>query len=413
MFRPALCLIPFVLIHLHTGLSLADPSDLLQQAIDEEKEPAAPQLVDKRVDKLVSEADRLLEQKHFNKAIGMYEKAYRLAPANQGNYVRLLVARRAAGVMTEQDRQALGIIEEGRIAELDRVFRAVRLKIIQARAAHRSGDRAMARGLAESAMDILDRLPDSVDDMPYRRQLLALMRIVRKKAPKSGKARPSGGVAAVDGSTVVVTRPVGEGAADDHPTLMDAGEQVEEAATGNEETGEIIHVDDLLGESHERHVYDRELRNALRQDRARTFVRQNEASLPPLTDMTFPDDWAEKTARRARYRGGLIHKGKPFTGKDGKTRYTAIYDLGDLVHPVPNFYASYPGSVREQRFQREDRFYLQTRSQIFSGYADDLAAGLPLLHYFGGIDDNAVSTRTDPRETERILRILDQFVRDQ
>ena len=200
---------------------------------------------------------------------------------------------------------------------------------------------------------------------------------------------------------------------DDHPTLTDAGAEVEETATGSEETGEIIHVDDLLGESHERHVYDRELTRELRQDRAQILVRQNEASLPPLTDMTFPDDWAEKTARRSRYRDGLIYKGKPFTGKDGKSYYSAIYDLGDLVHPVPNFSAIYPASVREQRFQREDRYYLQTRSQIFGGYADDLAAGLPLLHYFGGIDDNAVSTRTDPRETERILRILDEFVQDQ
>lgn len=410
MFRPAFCLVPFALIHLNASLSLADPSDLLQQAIEEE-EGSAPQPVDQKVSKLINKADRLLEQRQFNKAIRMYERAYRLAPANQGNYVRLLVAKRAAGVMTEQDRQALGIIEEGQIAELDRVFRSVRLKIIQARGAIRSGDREIGRALAESAMDILDRLPDSVDDMPYRRQLMSLLRVSRKKAPKSVKARPSGRVMAIDGSTVAVRRLVSDD--HDHSTLMDAGEQVEEPATGHEDTGEIIHVDDLLGESHERHVYDRELRDALRRDRARIFVRQNEASLPPLTDMTFPEDWAEKTARRARYRSGLIHKGKPYTGQDGKTYYTAIYDLGDLVHPVPNFSATYPGSVREQRFQREDRFYLQTRSQIFGGYAEDLAAGLPLLHYFGGIDDNAVTTRTDPVETERILRILDEFVRDQ
>jgi len=414
MFRPALYLVPFVLIQLHAGLSVADPSDLLQQAIEEEKEPAQKPAA-KKLDKLISEADRLLEQKQFNKAIKLYQKAYRLAPANQNNYVRLLVAKRAAGVMTEQDRQALEIIEQGRIAEMDQAFRIVRLKIIQARGALRSGDRALARALAESAMGILDRLPDSVDDMPYRRQLMALYRVIRKKPSKSKsrKPQPAGGVAAVDGSTIVVTRPVGNAAADDQPTLMDAGEQAVGASSRRTETGEIINVDDVLSRSHERHVYDRELTQALRRDRARTFVKQNETMLPPLADMTFPEDWAEKTARRSKYRGGLIHKGKPFTGKDGKTYYTAIYDLGDLVHPVPNFYATYPGSVREQRFQREDRFYLQYRSQIFNGYADDLAAGLPLLHYFGGIDENALSTRTDPQETERILRILDQFVEGQ
>jgi tetratricopeptide (TPR) repeat protein len=87
------------------------------------------------VAKLIDEGDRLLEQRQFNKAIKLYERAYRLAPADQNNYIRLLVAKRAAGVMTKQDRQALDILEEGRIAELDQIFRGVRLKIIQARGA--------------------------------------------------------------------------------------------------------------------------------------------------------------------------------------------------------------------------------------------------------------------------------------
>ena len=416
MFRCSPFAIALAVMTLHGGMASAGPSDLLDQAIEEEKGSASqPVEADKTVAKLIDEGDRLLEQRQFNKAIKLYERAYRLAPADQNNYIRLLVAKRAAGVMTKQDRQALDILEEGRIAELDQIFRGVRLKIIQARGALRTGNRALARAQVESAMELLDRLPDSVDDMPYRRQLLSLRRAVDKKAPRIRRGPSGGGVVAVDGSRVVVRHAVGEGAADDQPTLMEAGAAGEAAASQPEETDthEIVGVDEELGESYARHGRDRELRESLRRDRAETFVRQREVAMPPLTDMTFPEDWVEKTARRSRYRGGLIHKGKPFTGQDGKSYYTAIYDLGDLVHPVPNFSASYPGTVREQRFQREDRFYLQTRSQIYGGYADDLAAGLPLLHYFGGIDDNAVTTRTDPRETERILRIIDRFLEDQ
>ncbi|MBK8269156.1 MAG: hypothetical protein IPK83_12950 [Planctomycetes bacterium] len=50
---------------------------------------------------------------------------------------------------------------------------------------------------------------------------------------------------------------------------------------------------------------------------------------------------------------------------------------------------------------------------IFNGWPEDLAAGLPLLHFFGGIDNNAISTRTDPNETARIMAILNQFVNSQ
>ena len=401
------------------SIALADPADLLTQAIEEDQ--AATRPTDKTehqvVKKLISEADRLVAQRKFNRAVALYRRAYRLAPSDQDNYVRLLVAKRAAGVMTEQDRRALEIIQEGRAAQVDQVFRAVQLKMIQARQALHDGDHGLAEAQVIAGLAMLDRLGDSVNVAPYRRKLKAILRGSRHKAREASKVSQAlrrHGVVAVDGSTIVVTRPVEPGDTTKGPTLMDAGAKSQETVLKEDkQEAENIDVDEVLGETHRRHVYDRRLTRALRRSRARIFVNQNQAAMPPLRDMTFPVDWTEKTARRSKYRGGLIHKGKPFVGKDGKTYYTAIYDLGDLVHPVPNFYATYPGTAYEQRRETLDRLDLRERSQIFNGYAEDLAEGLPLLPYFGGIDNNALSTRTDPQETERILQILDQFIHDQ
>ena len=80
---------------------------------------------------------------------------------------------------------------------------------------------------------------------------------------------------------------------------------------------------------------------------------------------------------------------------------------------MPNFYATYPWSGYEQHQRLLDRQYLRERSMIFNGWPEDLAAGMPLLHFFGGIDNNAVSTRTDPYETARIMDILNNFVNSQ
>ncbi len=369
---------------------LAGPSDLLKQAV-EENNPAVP-VTGEDVQAIVSKADRFLEQREFDKAIGLYERAYRLAPMEQSNYIRLLVAKQAAGRMTEPEHEALDLIRQEESARIDQTFRIVRLDILQARQALRAADTALATAKLDHARSALDGLPTFVDAAPYRRQLTNLRKATAKKAGK-----------------VKTPAPKVEDAVDsDVLTLMEGADEGEPSPDGR-----IIDVEDLLADSHALHRYDRELADARRRNRVDWLLSNNEAAIAPLGDMTFPDDWPERTARRARYRDGVIYESPPYKGEDGKTYTTAIYDLGDLVHPVPNFYATYPGTARMQRMQMLDRHALRWRSQIFNGYAEDLAAGMPLLHFFGGIDNNAISTRTDPRETERIMRMLKRFVDDQ
>ncbi|MFQ5412727.1 MAG: tetratricopeptide repeat protein, partial [Phycisphaerae bacterium] len=262
----------------------ADPSDLLRQAIEENDKPAKKD----EVKTLITRADRLADQKKFNEAIKLYEKAYRLAPSDQANYARLLVAKRAAGVMTAQDREALDLIEQQQASAVEQIFRTTRLHMIQARQALRDGDTDLARAQIDSASAALDGLPRYVDDAPYRRRLESLSRALRRKAGKTGSRNPS-----ENDSTITITRRVDKEDSDAPFTLMDTGEDDPSSDVAHSETGEIIDVDEVLRANRERHAYDRELARALARQRTDTILSNNEAALP-LPGMTFPDDWAQR-----------------------------------------------------------------------------------------------------------------------
>ncbi len=386
---------------------LAGPADLLKQAIEEEgqREPAST-AENGEILNLLNEAQQFESQKRFDEAIRLYEKAYRLDPANQANYARLLVAKRSAGKMTEQDREALALLEEQQAASIDQVLRSVRLAFIQAGQANRAGDTDLAQQNLDTAARLLDTLPAFVDADPYRTELKRLTLAVSRKARRTREAAPAEAPESREntethaiGSTVTMTE-ISQDIPCDDVTV-----------TTTVETGQIIDVQGLIHDDHARHVYDRELASALAHQRANVILSNNEAAMPPpTTGLNYPSDWPEKSARRARWRDGVVYRTPSFTGEDGQEYYTAIYDLGDLVHPVPNFYASFPGFGADQYRELLDREALRERSWIFNRGAEDLAAGLPLLHFFGGVDNNAVSTRTDPREVDRVMATLELFI---
>lgn len=395
-----------------SAVVIADPGDLLDQAVEENHGRRQVEVNDDSVAAIVDRADRLFDQKAFAEAVRLYEKAYRLAPNDQANFARMLVARRAAGLMTESDREALAIIEEQREATVASTFRNVRLAILQAREALALNEVPLAESRITDAEFTLRGLPRDVDATPYWRQLTQLRKSVARHRVEGGSSPQSASVHTKPHHSegeVLLLGDSGEDATNEAPT-----ESVEvRVVADNANSGELLDVDDLLQTTQRRLEYDRDIDLAIRTARADMLLTAAEAALPPAANggMTFPADWAEKSARRSKYRGGEIYRSPEFTGPDGQTYYTAIYDLGDLVHPVPNFYAPWALSGLEHRIQMEDRAALRYRSQIFNGYADDLAAGLPLLHFFGGVDNNAVSTRTDPRETQRVLQMIDQFMR--
>lgn len=407
MFTASRILACFVLIVVVAAPRLfAGPDDLLDQAVEENDGRRQVAVDAHEVAEIVSRADELFDHREFAEAVRLYERAYRLAPGNRAHYARMLVARRAAGVMNEADREALALIEEEDRATVASTFRTVRLNIIQAKQALAETDAPLAKSRIVDAEFALRSLPKDVDATPYWRQLTQLRKsLARKRATHTSLRSPS---------------PESE----DHVLLLgDTGEAnettapVDSSSTTNvadhADTGEIMDIDALLMATQRRLEYDRDLDRALAAARADVILTAAESALPPAANggMTFPTDWADRTAKRSKYRDGVIYRTPDFTGPDGQTYHTAIYDLGDLVHPVPNFYAPWALTGWQQRVQMEDRAALRYRSQIFNGYADDLAAGLPLLHFFGGIDNYAVSTRTDPRQTAHVVNMIEQFMR--
>lgn len=126
------------------------------------------------------------------------------------------------------------------------------------------------------------------------------------------------------------------------------------------------------------------IRTAAEETAVRILTESEMARVVPPGEVLYPADWPEKTERRARYRGGLIARSESWLDEKGREWYVALYDIQDLIYATPDFRP--PGSLDlvENTLNALDRAALRLRSQIFSGYAEDLAVGLPLLNALGG-----------------------------
>lgn len=384
----------------------ADPptDDLLNRAIQDRGATAtAPD--PKAASELRTEADRLAAQRKFDEAIALYEKAYRLDPSNQDGYSKLLIAKKAAGRLSESEHEALTLLREARVLKIEEVIRGARLAIVQAREALRGGDAALAHERIKDGRAMLQRLPDDVDVVPYRTELDRLTlaaRRIEKRNERAGEAPRLGDAGQVETDDAPVND-IEPSASFDPPP----------GAPRYEPDGKIIDpvklTQDLEYDPFRR--YQRDMDFAVRASRANWFLASDETGLlpGPRTDLAYPADWPERVARRAKYYGGEIYRGPTATGPDGQEYYTAIYDLGDLVHPVPNFNPYYDPFVGRQLEGQLDRDWIRRRSLMFGGYASDLAAGIPVLQYYGGMDNWAVAPRSDATELERVLRIIDAF----
>ena len=397
---------------LFAPVAFAQPAGLLGQAIEENNAaPADPA----KVKAIVREADGLVAQRKYEDAIRLYTKAYRMSPTDQATYARLLSAKKAAGKLSAEDREAWDLIQRQQATTVQQTLEWVRLDLVQAKSALREGDAALARVKGESAQARLDSLPRDVDVVIYRKQVRDVLNVAKIKALRAeraggyGKTGNDGVLTLSDqGTTAAVTTATGNTTTAVATTTTETNTQ-----TATVTTGEIVDTTAIVMNDKDQHIYDKSVAAALRQNRADWLLQANEAAIAPTTDLQYPSDWVERTRKRVKHKDGVIYEGQPFTGADGQTYITAIYDLGDLVAPVPNFYATFPGFGYTQYQQSLDRQYLRDRSMIFNGYAEDLAAGLPLLHFFGGIDNNAISQRSDPNEVARVVATIESFLNHQ
>ena len=317
-------------------------------------------------------------------------------------------------------------------ARSDLALAQARLDLVQARRALKSGQNALAAEKARSALSALATLPGTVDGSVYELQaegVLARVGRTARPAPTLGqneepdaeretqnaypqddldrKARAAAKVARrYDGGPIPEVDTSGNAQALRERALAN---QLPDKTYGYRPGEEIIDVDAILERDQQRYFYERSLYDTIKAIEARQLTEADEARVVPDGEIAFPNDWPERVAKRAKYADGQIARSKSWVDKDGREWYVAIYDIRDVTYQPPDFHAADELSITRSLRNTLDRDALRHNSYLFRGYAEDLAAGIPLLRYFGGIDD--FEYRGPKYSQERRQQVIDMIKR--
>ncbi len=341
-----------------------DPATaILEETIAQQRADALP----------ATEAYRLYEAGQFLESIAFFDLALEDDPQNERLIFDRLVARHEAGELSEDERELLAILHEERAAEIELVVRAVRLRTLKAKSLMLQGRNRQAVTIADDLLEEVNRLPEGVD----RDVLVAEIREIANQATGRRTARQK----------------------QQTPNRYKSGQP-------------NTSVEERIARNTERLIEEGETRQAYKSDEAQQLLEVERSRQIPSELLTFPEDWLEKTERRKQYADGTIYKGKPFRDADGELRYTAIYDLRNLMHIAPDFVDSPEMNLDTVNRNVADRYALQWRSQIYGGYAQDLAAGAPLLQFFGGLDEARIppSEMAADRRYQEIMRLVDKIL---
>lgn len=105
--------------------------------------------------------------------------------------------------------------------------------------------------------------------------------------------------------------------------------------------------------------------------------------------LSYPPNWPEISAKREKYKGGRVAKSETWRDETGRDWYAAVYDLRELTYVPPDFTPDVELIPSVELRNRLDRHAIRYQSDIFRGRPEDLAMGIPLLRYFGGVDSFA------------------------
>jgi hypothetical protein len=295
-----------------------------------------------------------------------------------------LIARAAAERQQETSTQPRAASPTGQAAELASLERQarleadmaqVRLDLILARKAWAAGRTVDAARLAKRALDRIATLPPELDASVWELQAEGIL----AKAVRAGVDPPALQNAARSEPPEAALPPA------DQSTLSPAAAHERESLA-------------LQGR----------IRTAAEETAVRIFTESEAARVVPPGDVLYPADWPEKTERRSRDRGGQIARSESWLDENGREWYAALYDIQDLTYEPPDFRPAACLDLVENTWNALDRAALRLRSQIFSGYAEDLAAGLPLLNALGGgVDPYWLrGPRYSPARQERVTEII-------
>ena len=163
---------------------------------------------------------------------------------------------------------------------------------------------------------------------------------------------------------------------------------------------EIFDVDTILERDRQRLYYEDALWKTYSADAARLLTEADEARVVPAGEVAYPDDWPEKTAKRAKYADGEIARSQSWIDQDGREWYVAIYDINDLTINPPRIDPVYSLDLAENMYYALDRHALRWGLGAYNlgwgaygrgwgpfHYRDpwDWGPYYPQAHYFGGM----------------------------
>ena len=283
-----------------------------------------------------------------------------------------------------------------------------RLELVLARKAVRAEDWPTAARKALRAQVLLRQVPPEIDTSELGLQIDGILARAAKAGVKiealardaAAEAPLPEGEAQMDRQTQAAAKIARQYNGSDRPDIDNSGDAraLRERAVRRQATDnfgyrpgrEIIDVDSILAQDEQRLPYQGALSEAYRSDEARALVEAHEARIIPDGVVSYPNDWPQRVERRKKWAGGQIARSPSWYDKDGREWYVAIYDIHDLIYVPPDFglYGEFGtlGPYGEGLMTQGDRIALRNRSMIFGGSAQDLAEGIPLLRYFGGLD---------------------------
>lgn len=362
----------------------------------------------------------------LDEAAAVLEKALAEYPGNEALEYELFVVKEAQGDLTEPQRAALDAMRAERQAGTELAVGAVRLNLLRARAKLSAGKLEDAERAARAGLDRLADLPVDVNREALRApldELLARIGEARRSNPRIGsspRATPTlsdfGFLPQEQHSTSTA-----EGAT--QPTTAGSADQPTESAQDQPAARADIAVS-LSGQTNPMPGPPPTPIGAGAISRPEkidaNFQAYHDAQLqrwgedPQIYQrvIAYPPDWPMICRMRQQYASGLLYRGPEFVGDDGQTKYTAVYDIADLTADIPHFNSAPLLDLAAQMQANADRVALRQYSDIFTGTAADLAAGIPLLSYFGGVDEYHVPPMSPGTQYQYqdILRMVDDVL---
>lgn len=341
------------------------------------------------IDDVLAASKKLRDEGRLDEAARVIADAQAHDPDHRGLEIERLSIRQAQGKLTPAEAQMLQALVDEQTAATELAIGSVRLSMIRAKARLAQGKWDDAERSALMALDRVQELPPDVDRKALIEPLTALIEEARQARQARTAARsPRMGVDihATDMGTALPqdATPASEVA----PSAAPANQQPAQRNSGEAPT--IGYPSEVTVPWHFVRVPSL---SSVRFDQEQEAFEQVELLRQGIDPrirsriVAYPSDWQELSELRKPYRTGLLYRGPDVVGDDGQSRYTAVYDIADVLADVPNFSLAPILDLEASMQAHADRIALRQSSDIFTGSVRDLAEGIPLLSFFGGVDE--------------------------